>query len=192
MIQSISFLVESRGYYRMMTSNVFSIRNLVLQALRYNPYIRIMAIGYGVPTMTHSNNKEWLKLDNSQVHEDISRLKQIPYPKDFSKEYLLTNYDYRSAVNLYYVWCANNRIYPIKNPFKGVKIDDVLPDLLAEKYGYIKFQTFVQDEANVFENKANILNYYEGQRVDRMWRGNKVSGFILTKCRYNGKEVNHD
>lgn len=193
--EAVSALVRSGDKWRVfITSASFTIRPLVVYLQRYNPDFEIVAVKYGYfPSGIPACNTQWTKLSNSEALSMTERIAiddVFKKPLDITnlKPYLLENYPYRKAINLWYWFVAEHAIYPGKNPFKGVKVSNV-PEWLRKQVGNCEFLTFLSDEDNPYIEKADILKWYDGRPIERMYNGQKVKGYILTECRQdNGQK----
>jgi hypothetical protein len=134
------------------------------------------------------DNQQWIELQKDKiaemsrilVGEDLYRL-DVPEGEDI-KSYLLENFQYRKALNLWYIYAAKNKIYPSKQPFTGVQVTAV-PDWIINDIGICEHPTFISDENNPYISKEDILKWYDGRRYDRMINGYKAEGYLLEKIR---------
>lgn len=182
----ISAIVRSGDYWRIFTTESFTIRALVIHLTRYCPDYEIMAIRYGVYPTQLLDNMEWRKLEK----EEVTALSV--YFNDFAnigdKEAIIgSNAPYRDALNIWYIKCAQNREYPSKTPFKGVQIQHI-PFEAAIEYGTcVEHPFFVSDEDTIYTSPSDILNHYDGKRLERTIGGRQVKGYLIEKCRLEYK-----
>lgn len=187
----ISILVRSGQYWRVFFTESFTIRPACNHLQRYNPDFRIMSVKYGMfPTNIIPNNTQWVKLTKDEedelmasIVEDKDTFQPIPDVPDL-KAYLLSTYKYRTALNMWYIHAANSGIYPSKSVFRGVKSNpEYIPISLIKKIGICQHLTFVSDADNPYEDKEDILKYYDGRRIEKMVNGQKVEGYLLDSIR---------
>jgi len=189
----ISVLVNSGNKWRVFTTESFTIRPIVNHLQRYNADFNIRKVRYGYfPTEILPNNTSWTKMtlyevnDMFDVIDEDTNFDTIPSVPDL-KKHLLENYDYRTALSMWYIHCANSHIYPSKSVFRGVKVSDI-PDWLITQTGRCQRPCFVSDKDNPYTNVWDILKYYDGRRIDRMINGQKVSGYLLDSMRITNGE----
>lgn len=187
---TISVIVKSGQWWRIFTTESFSIRALVVHLNRYCPDYSIEGIRYGEYPLDIIDNRQWRKINK----EDFPVL--LPYLIPFSKflgtkEAILgSNCQYRDAINIYYVACSQNRQYPPKRPFTGVPVEHI-PFEAAVAYGtVIDHPIFVSDEESVYAEPSDILKHYDGKRIERTVRGKKVKGYLIERCRLEYKRGN--
>ena len=161
--------VQINGNYRVFVTRSFTIRTLIVSLQRYAGKYDIISVSYG----NYYGPSEWSdKLDYIPTELEIDNTE--------SKQELLENHDYRDALNLYYMQCAKNGIYPSKSPFRGIKTR--LPED-AYVYGDIKHPLFIPDNQSPYHYESNILSFYEGRYISKMLNGEEVSGYLLTASR---------
>lgn len=190
----ISVLVRScDSYWRVFTTESYSIRPIVNHCQRYNPDFQIVKVKYGYfPTEIIPNNTSWQKLDRTeedntlQIINEETTFNELPSVNNI-KQYLLESYDYRTALSMWYIHCANSHIYPSKSVFRGVKVSDI-PKWLITQTGLCQRPCFVADKDNPYISVSDILKYYDGRRIDRMLNGQKVSGYLLDSMRISVEE----
>lgn len=185
-MQPINILVRSGQYCRQFTTKTFSIRNIITQIRRYNNNAQVVAIWYGdkEPFMTEGlfSNEEWREIPSS-IHFDDNMSKSIPT----TKEGLLKEYDYRTAVNMSYVIDCNNGTYPRLHPFKGVNRKGQLPKELAA-YKNSHYPLFIADADNPYTNKEDVLLHLDGYRIERKVNGYDIQGYLIENNRYDTNE----
>lgn len=161
--------VSTCAGFRVFTTKSFTIRTLIVHLQRYCGKYDIISVSYG----NYYGPSEWSdKLDYIPTELELNNTE--------SKKELLENHDYRDALNLYYMQCAKNGIYPSKSPFRGIKTR--LPED-AYVYGDIKHPLFVPDNQSPYHYESNILSFYEGRYISKMLNGEEVSGYLLTSSR---------
>lgn len=161
--------VSTCAGFRVFTTKSFTIRTLIVHLQRYCGKYDIISVSYG----NYYGPSEWSdKLDYIPTELELNNTE--------TKQELLENHDYRDALNLYYMQCAKNGIYPSKSPFRGIKTR--LPED-AYVYGDIKHPLFVPDNQSPYHYESNILSFYEGRYISRMVQGEEVSGYLLTSSR---------
>ena len=184
----MSVLVRSGEYWRVFTTESFSIRPIVNHLQRYNPNYTIIAIKYGYfPSEIIPNNTSWQKLTND---EEMATLNIVMEEEIFNitpsvpnlKTHLLEHYPFRTALSMFYRYAAERAIYPSKSVFRGVEVSDI-PEWLIAQMGRCERLTFVSDTDNPYIEKSDILKYYDGRRIERMINGQKVSGYLLDNPR---------
>ena len=194
----ISVLVKSGKHYRIFNTQCFSIRPITNLFFRFNPTYEILAVKDGhFSTQFPVDNQQWRRLPNNKVadmyrileSEDLYKL-EIPKGEDI-KSYLLENYPYRTALNLWYIYAAKNKIYPSKQPFTGVQVSTV-PDWIINDIGLCEHPTFVHDNDNPYINKEDILKWYDGRRYDKYINGYMASGYLLEKIRMEIQQTDED
>lgn len=173
----ISVLVQSGDYFRIFTTTSFSCRALVTLLWRYNPNYQILAVKYGEFAC---DCPRWEK-DYEMCEEDGL----LPINERYTREELLRNFDFRTAVNLFYIYCSQDGKYPAKSPFKGVKC------WTPEEFAFVVHERpiFVPQE-QCFEGD-DVFKYYDGKWIERWMNGEKRSGYYLTEARItneNGDE----
>lgn len=181
-MQQFNILVRSGDFCRKFTTKTFSVRNLITQLIRYNPFAQVVCVWYGTnePLIIKGvfSNDEWIK-----IPEDMYFVNHLPsIPED--KEGLLNQYDYRTAVNMSYVIDGNRGEYPKLHPFKGVRLSGQLPEELKQ-YEDAHYPLFVSDKDNPYVNKEDILLHLDGYRVEKMVNGYDVEGYIIENNRYS-------
>lgn len=189
----ISLLVQSGEFYRVFETESFSIRPAVVHLQRYSSNYKIVAVCYGDFLGCPADNKNWkrCKITGVYYRGDIiylPRVEKNPTQQaiERSKAWLLQNWDYRTAVNMWYVYAATNNIYPSKTPFAGIAIDGEFSPVPTELYnilGRCERPRFLPDNANPLPEKWDVLRWYEGRRIERMINGEKVEGYLLRGCR---------
>lgn len=166
---TISTLVKSGEKYRIFQTNAFSIRALVIALGRFSPQAEIIAVKYG---RFDCPCPKWDK-DYQPCEEENS----FPINTKYTREELLRNFDYRTAINIHYFQCFRDLKYPSKSPFKGVRPWKV--EEFAHKWTGHPF--FVRDAEN--PEGADILRYFEGKRISKYMNGEQVEGYYLTEPR---------
>ena len=182
----ISVIVKSGEWWRIFTSEAYSIRSIIVHLNRYCPDYQIMAIRYGFYPTKLLSNLEWRKLEKAEV----TALKV--YFHDFSnigtKEQILsTTAPYRDKVNLYYIKCSIERAYPSKTPFRGIAVNSIPYEASAEYGSRVEHPFFVADADSIYTEPSDILNHYDGKRVDKVICGETVKGYLIEKCRLQYK-----
>ena len=184
---TISIIVKSGDNYRVFTTESFTIRPAVNILQRYNPDYSILAVKDGeFPEGIQADNTGWtnmapLEADTMMQMAEMSGVYEIPADRWNYRRMLLENFPYRKAMNLWYVHCAKNGIYPSKQPFKGVYAD--VPEWVKKEIGTCEHHTFISDENNPYIDKSDVLKWYEGRRIEKMIGGHSVQGYLLTKIR---------
>lgn len=185
----ISVLARSGDYWRVFITQSFSIRPIVNYLQRFNPSYSIVYVKYGYfPSEIQPTNTKWTELTPEEVLQmteiitEDEMFEPIPDMPNF-KEYLLANYDYRTALSTYYWYTANYSIYPSKAPFSGVENYDI-PDDIYELVGPCDHLFFISDDDNPLENSWDILRWYEGRRISRRINGVLVEGYLLSGPRF--------
>lgn len=184
----ISVIVRSFSFYRVFTTESYSIRSLVVHLNRYCPEYQIVAFRYGLFTTKTLSNTEWRELNHYQV-ADISQ-----YMQDFSRigskeQIMAMDAPYRDKINLYYLSCAASRVYPSKRPMRGVAIAYMPYE--ASVYGTtVEHPFFVADEETIYAEPSDILNHYDGKRLERTVCGKTVKGYLIERCRLEYKKTN--
>lgn len=184
----ISVIVRSGKWWRVFTSEAYSIRSIIVHLNRYCPDYQIVAIRYGFYPTKLLSNYEWLELSEEEITE------LSPYFQDFSKvigskEYILSlEAPYRDKVNLYYIACSVRRAYPSKRPFDGVPVE-YIPYEASIAYGTsVEHPFFVADADSVYSEPSDIMNHYDGKRVQKTVYGQQVSGYVIEHCRLEYKK----
>ena len=194
----ISVLVRSGEYYRVFLTQCFSIRPITNLFFRFNPTYEVRAVKDGeFPSHFPVDNQQWRRLPKNKiaemsrilVGEDLYDL-SIPNGEDI-KSYLLENYPYRKALNMWYMYAAKNKIYPSKQPFYGVQVKEV-PDWIINEIGICEHPTFIHDDTNPYINKEDILKWYDGRRYDKYINGYMASGYLLDKIRIETSKTDED
>lgn len=183
----ISVIVRSSQYWRVFTTESYSIRSLVVHLNRYCPEYQIVAFRYGLFPTRLLSNTEWRKLTKAAVDE------LRPFFQDFSnigtKEQIMAlDAPYRDKINLHYLSCAASRVYPSKRPMRGVAIAYMPYE--ASIYGTtVEHPFFVADDETIYAEPSDILNHYDGKRLERTVCGKTVKGYLIDRCRleYNKK-----
>lgn len=161
--------VSTCAGFRVFTTKSFTIRTLIVHLQRYCGKYDIISVSYG----NYYGKSEW-----SETLDYIPT--ELELNNEETKQELLENHDYRDALNLYYMQCAKNGIYPSKSPFRGIKTR--LPED-AYVYGDIQHPLFVPDNQSPYHYESNILSFYEGRYISKMLNGEEVSGYLLTASR---------
>lgn len=196
----INIYTKTANKYRIFTCKSFSIRGFAVQIVRNNPDILVLSFWYGdVPDQMHANNQQWEILSFQQAEQDLEKIRQSsPQNYPFDEYYihtladLLEKYDYRTAQNLYFCQCLNTNEYPKENPFSGVRFDKPMPTDISSRLQIDHLPAFLKDEDNPFYHFSDILLYYTGKRVERLFRGDMVKGYILETCRFNNDVTEDD
>lgn len=196
--RKISVLVEASGMYRVYTTQCFTIRPITNLLFRFTPKYRIIAVIDGqFPSHFPADNEKWRRLSKSKVAEMQSILENEnvysidSLPETNSKSYLLENFPYRKALNLWYIYAAKNKIYPSKQPFYGVQVKAV-PEWIIKEIGMCEHPTFISDENNPYISNEDILRWYDGRRYDKMVNGYMASGYMLEKIRIQTSKTDED
>lgn len=185
---TISVLVRSGEWWRVFTTESFSIRTIVVHLTRYCPDYRIMAAKYGEYKLKKVSNQSWTRLSDDDV--DGLGLRFFGETAQHKEAYIWLQDSYRDAVNLWYIHCANSRLYPGKRPFTGVRVPTI-PEYAAYTYGTrVERPFFVSDKESIYKVPSDINLHYEAKRVDRTVRGESVSGYLVTACRLENKRKN--
>lgn len=196
--KKISVLVRSGEYYRVFQTQCFSIRPITNLFFRFNPTYEVRAVKDGeFPSHFPVDNQEWRQLPKDKIAE-MSRILEgeklydltVPEVEDI-KSYLLENFQYRKALNLWYIYAAENKIYPSKQPFYGVQVKEV-PEWVIKEIGMCEHPTFISDENNPYIFKEDILKWYDGRRYDKMINGYMASGYLLEKIRKETSKTDED
>jgi len=194
----ISVLVRSGEYYRVFQTQCFTIRPITNLFFRFNPTYEVRAVKDGeFPSHFPVDNQEWRQLPTDKIAEmsrilegeDLYRL-DVPEGEDI-KSYLLENFQYRKALNLWYIYAAKEGIYPSKQPFYGVEVKAV-PEWILNDIGMCEHPTFISDENNPYINKEDVLKWYDGRRYDKYVNGYKASGYLLGKIRIEISKTDED
>ena len=194
-MKQINIYTKSCDKYRIFSTKQFSIHDLSVQLQRYNPYIQVIALWLSdEQTDLHANNETWKSLSMEELDADMQQIDgsgdriEIIYTKDL-QEFLKT-YNYRVALTVYYVNCLFYGDYPKKNPFYGVKINEWLPEDIALRLNVKRLPAFVKNEENPFFYFSDILLYFNGRKIERMYCGEEVRGYLLESCRYENNLLN--
>lgn len=194
-MKQINIYTKSCDKYRIFSTKQFSIHDLSVQLQRYNPYIQVIALWLSEeqPEL-NANNETWKILSLEELDSDLEQISgsgekiDILYTKNLTE--LLENFNYRTALTMYYVNCLFYGIYPKKNPFYGVKMNGELPEDVAARLDIKRFPAFVRNEDNPFFYFSDILLYFDGRKIERMYRGEEVKGYIIEACRYKNNISN--
>lgn len=194
----ISVLVRSGEYYRVFQTQCFTIRPITNLFFRFNPTYEVRAVKDGeFPSHFPVDNQQWRRLPKNKIAE-MSRILEgedlydlsVPKGEDI-KSYLLENYPYRTALNLWYIYAAKNKIYPSKQPFYGVQVKEI-PEWVIKQIGACERPTFLRDEDNPYISKEDVLKWYDGRRYDKYVNGYKASGYLLEKIRIEISKTDED
>lgn len=194
----ISVLVRSGEYYRVFQTQCFTIRPITNLFFRFNPTYEVRAVKDGeFPSHFPVDNQEWRQLPKDKIAE-MSRILEgedlydlnVPKGEDI-KSYLLENFQYRKALNLWYIYAAENNIYPSKQPFYGVQVKAV-PEWIIKEIGACERPTFLRDEDNPYISKEDVLKWYDGRRYDKYINGYKAEGYLLEKIRIEISKTDED
>lgn len=194
----ISVLARSGEYYRVFQTQCFTIRPITNLFFRFNPTYEVRAVKDGeFPSHFPVDNQQWRRLPKNKIAE-MSRILEgedlydlsVPKGEDI-KSYLLENFQYRKALNLWYIYAAENKIYPSKQPFYGVQVKAV-PEWIIKEIGACERPTFLRDEDNPYISKEDVLKWYDGRRYDKYVNGYKASGYLLEKIRIEITKTDED
>ena len=175
---TISTLVKSGNKYRIFQTQAYSIRALCIILTRYSPQAEIITVKYGDFDCPCPN---W-----DDTYQPCDEENSLPIHTKFTREELLRQFDYRTAINIHYAKCHQTGKYPSKSPFKGVR-----PWNKEEfKHEVNKHPFFIKDEEN--DMGSDILKYYEGKRIDRLINGEEVYGYYLTSARIIKENAEED
>lgn len=176
----ISVLVQSADYYRIFTTTSFSCRAIVTMLGRYaNPEgHKILAVKYGEFTC---DCPKWAK-DYTPCYDEEENC--LPIHDRYTKEQLLRKFDYRTAVNMFYVYCLQENRYPAKSPFKGVKCWQ------PEEFEFVVHERPIFIPADQCYEGDDVFKYYDGKWVERWLNGEKRSGYYLTEARITNENNN--
>lgn len=189
----ISVLVRSGDNWRVFITKSFSIRPITNYLQRFNPNFQIVYVRYGYfPTEIRPSNTGWTLMTDEEVMTMIDIVVEdemfdpIPSVSNL-KEYLLSNYEYRTALSMYYINCTNEGIYPSKAPFVGVKCESVPADIYG-LVGDCDRLFYIADHQIPLDNACDILKWYEGKRIERRINGVMVQGYLLSAPRFKADE----
>lgn len=199
-MQKISILIKSGDYYRIVTTNSFSLQGTAVQIHRYNPVTTVLRLWYGeIPDGMNTTNLNWKLLSERELAEDLHKIDgeqlNFPLPENYDLQHLLNDYDYRTALNIYYCGCLSDNLYPQENPFAKVKMNGKMPEDIAQSLPIKRLPAFLKDEENPFYYYSDILLYFNGKRLERLYMGDMVKGYLLDECRFEnnyGKLGNND
>lgn len=188
-MQKISVLIKSGDFYRIVTTNSFNLQGTAVQIHRYNPVTKVLRLWYGeIPDGMNSTNLNWKQLSDRELAQDLLKIDReplnFPLPEKFDLQHLLNDYDYRTALNVYYCGCLTNNEYPQENPFAKVKMNGKMPEDIARMLNIKRLPAFVRDEENPFYYYSDILLYFNGKRIERLYHGNMVKGYLIDECRF--------
>lgn len=194
-MKHVNIYLQSNRKYRIFSTAQFTIRDLIVQISRYNPSVEAIAIWYSEsPLELNANNEKWKSLSEEELLADVEQINEsgnrIELLHSNDKSSYLKRYDYRTALNVYFVYCLETGTYPIKNPFDGVKISGKMPRNISSRIAINHFPAFLKDDENPFYYFSDILLYYDGRRVERTWRGEPIKGYLLTCSRFDNNELN--
>lgn len=178
--ETLSIIVECHQKFRVFSTNRFTLHPIIQHLQRYNPDHVIICLVSGAIQMEKLNNDEWNELDYTAVDNILPTLPVLwTANQTISKSELLEKYSYRIALNIAYLQDDVNGIYPSLKQFDNVKI--------SKPAGVTKLPplpVFLADEDSLLADKWDILKYYEGKRVERYYRAEKVEGFIIKSPRW--------
>lgn len=189
-MQKINILIKSGEYYRIVTTkNAFTLQGTAVQIHRYNPVTEVLRLWYGeIPEGMNATNQNWSHLSDGELSQDLQKIDEEPLnfklPNTYNLQHLLNDYDYRTALNVYYCGTLTNNQYPLENPFAKVKMNGRMPDDIARMLNIRRLPAFVRDEENPFYHYSDILLYFNGKRLERLYMGDMVKGYLLDECRF--------
>lgn len=180
--ETLSIIVECHQKFRVFCTNRFSFHPIIQHLQRYNPDHVIICLIHGDIQMERLNNECWNEHDKQTIDKILSTLPKLwSAGQQISKQKLLEDYSYRIAINIAHIQDDANGIYPSLRQFTNVKVrrpSNVKTDELPP------FPIFISNDDNLLENAEDILKFYEGKRVQRLFHGELVEGFVLTKARF--------
>lgn len=178
--ETLSIIVECHQKFRVFSTNRFTLHPIIQHLQRYNPDHVIICLVHGDIQTSKLNNKCWTELDYSFIDKILQTLPKLwSANQTISKSELLEKYSYRIALNIAYLQDDVNGIYPSLKQFDGIQI--------SKPQGVAKLPplpVFLADEDSLLADKWDILKYYEGKRVERYYRAEKVDGFIIKSPRW--------
>lgn len=178
--ETLSIIVECHQKFRIFSTSRFSFHPIIQHLQRYNPDHVIICLVSGAIQIEKLNNDEWNELDYTAVDNILTTLPVLwTANQTISKSELLEKYSYRIALNIAYLQDDAAGIYPSLKQFDGVKI--------TKPQGVTKLPplpVFLADEDNILTQPEDILKFYEGKKVQRYYRGEQVSGYIIRKPRW--------
>lgn len=178
--ETLSIIVECQQKFRIFSTSRFSFHPIIQHLQRYSPNHVVICLVNGEVQIDNINNDQWNELDYTAVDKILQTLPILwTGTQQISKTELLEQYSYRIALNIAYLQDDVNGIYPSLKQFDGVQINKPqgikqLPPL----------PVFLADEDSLLADKWDILKYYEGKRVERYYRAEKVEGFIIKSPRW--------
>ena len=183
----LTLVVASNGKVRAFTTQSFTVRPFVVHLQRYSAEFEIIALMDGVtPQDAMFNNDEWVNL-SADTAADICRQadgwkpiyiigSQVP-----ETSRLLADYHFREALNLEYIRNAAEGKYPTKRPFEGVELDQPIDNIPTDNITHLP--TFLPDQSSPYSPVADCLRKYDGYRLERLYNGEPVTGYVLTRSR---------
>lgn len=190
--KQISVIVESCGKYRLFTTESFTIRPIVVYLQRFNPDFSIVFGVYGeITACGEVTNTQWTEKKPLGVKYEGETFHTHPAECDNLKQYLLENFPYRMALNEWYMYCAENGIYPSKQAFRGVTVEKV-PEHIYTVVGECERPRFLPDTENPCAEKSDILKWYNGKRLEKYVNGYRAEGYFLEKIRLEKKNQNEN
>lgn len=187
----LTIVVASNGKVRAFTTQSYTIRPFVVHLQRYSADFSIVALMDGVtPSNAMFNNDEWVNL-SSDTAAEICRQADGWKPlyligdKIPQKSHLLASEGFREALNMQYVKDAKSGTYPKKRPFEGVIIDTPVDDMPDANIKHLP--VFLPDAQSPYSPVADCLRVFDGYRLERLWNGEHVNGYVLTKSRLNAQ-----
>lgn len=180
-------VVASNGKVRAFTTQSFTIRPFVVHLQRYSADFTIVALMDGqTPQNAMFSNDEWVNL-SSDTAAEICRQADGWKPlyligdKIPEKSHLLASEGFREALNMQYVKDAQSGTYPKKRPFEGVIIEEPIDGMPDANIRHLPI--FLPDNQSPYSPVADCLRKYDGYRLERLWNGEHVNGYVLTKSR---------
>lgn len=182
----LTLVVASNGKVRAFTTQSYTIRPFVVHLQRYSAEFEIIALMDGVtPLDAMFNNDEWVALSAdtaAYICRQADGWKPIYIIGSAIPQtsHLLASFHFREALNLEYIKNATEGKYPTKRPFDGVELDQPIEDIPTV---ITPIPVFLPDNMSPYSPVADCLRKYDGYRLERLWNGEPVTGYVLTRSR---------
>lgn len=165
-----NILVKSKNKYRcFVTTDTRTILNVLV---RYNPDFELVGI---YSDDIDVSSEEWVDKCNLNGSEESNL---VGLKRNYANKEILLKYNsFEISELLYFAYCADNRIYIVKNPFEDVKWEVADKDL---KFGGIEHPMFVKDDEI---GDYDIQRYYNCYQLKKLINGYEVDGFVIVDDR---------
>lgn len=193
----VNLLVRCGGYYRVFSTERYSVRSQLRQLKRMNPFAFIEAVSYGDTSnellsddanrMLYELNFRWIEDPNRSIPLFFGG---IPIDNSDDPAHYLMSYNYRTALILMNVRQFNTDGIIQRDPFSNTELAELPngpdPDKVVKACSLGR-SVFIPCSEIDADDAGDVLLRWKGKRMERTLDGETRKGYWIT-----GSRLGHD